>query len=68
MSTIITRIQKQLRLRPWEFLIITLAVAYLILDIILFKKNPNIIININIILNPLLAIIVALVAFLLTAG
>jgi hypothetical protein len=65
MSTIKTQIQKQLRLRPWEFLILTLAVAYLILDIVLFKKNPHIIININIILNPLLAIIVAVVAFLL---
>jgi hypothetical protein len=65
MSIIKTQIQKQLRLRPWEILIITLAVAYLILDIILFKKNPNFIININIILNPLLAIIVAVVAILL---
>jgi hypothetical protein len=66
MSTIKTQIQKQLRQRPWEILILTLAVVYLILDIVLFKKNPNIIININIILNPLLAIIVAVVAFLLT--
>lgn len=43
-----------------------MAVAYLILDIVLFKKNPNVIININIILNPFLAIIVAALAFLLT--
>jgi hypothetical protein len=66
MSTIKTQIQKQLRQRPWEILVLTLAVAYLMLDIVLFKKNPYIIININIILNPLLAIIVAVVAFLLT--
>jgi hypothetical protein len=66
MSTVKTQIQKQLRLHPWEILIITLAVVYLILDIVLFKKNPNIIININIILNPLLAATVAVVAFLLT--
>jgi hypothetical protein len=66
MATTKTQIQKQLRQRPWEILALTLAVAYLILDIVLFKKNPNLIININIILNPLLAIIVAVLAILLT--
>jgi hypothetical protein len=65
MLAIKNQIQKQLKKRPWEILILTMAFIYLILDVILFKKNPNIIININIILNPLLAITVAVVAFLL---
>jgi hypothetical protein len=65
METLKTQVQKQLRQRPWMILIFTLAFIYLIVDIILFKKNPSIIININIILNPLLAIIVAVVAILL---
>ncbi len=59
-------IQKQLRQHPWEILVFVFALAYLILDIVLFKRNPNLIININSILNPLLAVTVAVMAFFLT--
>jgi hypothetical protein len=61
-----TQIQKQFKQRPWQILALLLAVAYLILDIVLFKRISNLIININIILNLVLSIIVAAVAFLLT--
>jgi hypothetical protein len=66
MSTTKTQIQKQLRQRPWEILALTLAVVYLILDIILYKNTSNLIINLNIILNLVLAIIVVGVSYLLT--
>jgi hypothetical protein len=66
MSTIKAQIQKQLKQRPLEILVLILGVVYLIIDIYLFKKNPNHIINVNIIVNPIMAVIVTLLAFLLT--
>jgi len=36
MPVIQNQIQKQLKKRPWEILILALAFAYLILDVILF--------------------------------
>lgn len=66
MDSLKTQVQKQLSRHSWEVLILAFAIAYLLVDIFLFKKNPNIIININKIVNPFLAITVAVVAYLLT--
>ncbi|MBN2257175.1 MAG: hypothetical protein JW704_05040 [Anaerolineaceae bacterium] len=65
MSTIIPQFQKQLRKRPLEALILIFAVAYIIVDLVLLNKNPKFIINTNIILNPVVAIITALIALVL---